>query len=205
MRYSNVDGYPDYYVSRSGRVFKLEEGKWVEKYPFIYKKSGTVYSRKFITLSSLVDGVRHRKKFILSRLVAIVWVPNPDNKPCVCHIDNNPLNNRADNLYWGTYKENNIQAVLDGRHVSNNLIGERNPHSKLTDKQRYDMLKDYKTGNYTHKSLSIKYGLKSVSTLYHLLNPNYTREYRDKSKPSLVMPESVIKARTKHANIRKQL
>ena len=28
-----------------------------------------------------------------SRLVALTWVPNPDNKNCVCHIDNNPTNN----------------------------------------------------------------------------------------------------------------
>lgn len=42
-------------------------------------------------------------------------IPNPENKPCVCHKDNNPLNNDVDNLYWGTVQENISQKVRDGR------------------------------------------------------------------------------------------
>ena len=42
-------------------------------------------------------------------------IPNPDNKPCVCHKDNNPLNNHYKNLYWGTHQENMAQMIVDGR------------------------------------------------------------------------------------------
>lgn len=31
------------------------------------------------------------KSYSVSRLVALAYIPNPENKPCVCHKDNNPL------------------------------------------------------------------------------------------------------------------
>lgn len=48
----------------------------------------------------------------------MVYIPNPNNYPNVCHKDNNPQNNRASNLYWGTQKMNMSQASQDGRMVS---------------------------------------------------------------------------------------
>lgn len=48
-------------------------------------------------------------------MVALAYIPNPENKPCVCHKDNNPLNNHVDNLYWGTQAENMSQMRLDKR------------------------------------------------------------------------------------------
>ena len=43
----------------------------------------------------------------MHRAVAELFIPNPDNKPCIDHIDDNKLNNRVDNLRWVTYSENN--------------------------------------------------------------------------------------------------
>lgn len=44
--------------------------------------------------------------FYIHRAVAELFIPNPDNKPCVDHINTDPLDNRADNLRWVTAKEN---------------------------------------------------------------------------------------------------
>ena len=58
-----------------------------------------------------INGSTH----LVHRLVALTYIPNPENKPCVCHKDNNRTNNRVENLYWGTYKENTQQCIQDGR------------------------------------------------------------------------------------------
>lgn len=52
---------------------------------------------------------------LLHRAVAELFIPNPDNKPCVDHIDTNKLNNRADNLRWVTYSENNLNPITRKR------------------------------------------------------------------------------------------
>ena len=40
------------------------------------------------------------------RLVAETFIPNPDNKPCIDHIDRDPTNNNVQNLRWATLQEN---------------------------------------------------------------------------------------------------
>lgn len=52
-----------------------------------------------------------KKPFLVHRLVAEAFIPNPNEKPTVNHIDGNPLNNHLDNLEWATKSENHIHRV----------------------------------------------------------------------------------------------
>lgn len=61
----------------------------------------------------------HGKNYKIHRIVATLYVPNPHNKPIVCHKDNVRTNNHYKNLYWGTYKENTQQCIRDGRFLAN--------------------------------------------------------------------------------------
>jgi len=54
------------------------------------------------------------KNCSVSRLVAITYIPNPNNLPVVRHLDNNKYNNHVSNLEWCTQKTNVRQAWDDG-------------------------------------------------------------------------------------------
>jgi hypothetical protein len=60
-----------------------------------------------------------RKTFYISRLVAIAFIPNPENKPVVDHIDNEKIDdNSVKNLQWFTWAENNQKGYDQGRVAS---------------------------------------------------------------------------------------
>jgi len=56
-----------------------------------------------------------KKRYLLHRIVAMMYVPNPNNFPIVMHLDNDITNNHYTNLIWGTIAMNNLQRDIEWR------------------------------------------------------------------------------------------
>lgn len=67
---------------------------------------------------------------MIHKLVAEAFIPNPNHKRCVNHLDGNKHNNAVWNLEWATHKENTAHAIRTGLrdpHKNNKPLGDENP------------------------------------------------------------------------------
>lgn len=146
----DVVGYEGIYiVSSIGRIAVLErrytrKSRWGSSYEAVVKphicstsKAPSSYYFK-MTFKTF-----HKKDTrLLHRIVAEAFLPNPNNYPCVDHINDNPLDNRAENLQWCTYKMNNSKEH-HRKAVSLSKIGRIDP-------KRKPLVAIDKNGNHTH-------------------------------------------------------
>lgn len=114
-----------YEISSEGQIASLPRDY---KYGRVAERTilKTDIARGYKRVTLFKNGKRHRRQVHV--LVAEAFIDNPDGKPIVNHIDENKLNNRAENLMWCTYKENSNWGTSPQR------IGEKNskPVSQYT-------------------------------------------------------------------------
>lgn len=83
-----------YLIYEDGRIFSLIRNKYLNP---------SINASGYYVVSIYVDGVK--KQFKVHELVANSFIPNPNNKEAIHHIDGNKLNNSVSNLMWVTNKE----------------------------------------------------------------------------------------------------
>lgn len=108
-QWRKIAGYENYSVSNYGRVRNDNTNKVFEG-----KKQNTGY----IDIVLCHNGVR--KHFLVHRLVATAFVPNPNNYPIVNHKDENKTNNNIGNLEWCDKSYNAKYGNATAKRIMNN-------------------------------------------------------------------------------------
>ena len=103
----DIRDFPNYKIYPDGKIIN-KHGKELKQH--IGKNNGYYYV-------DLYDNWK-RKKFCIHRLLAIYYIPNPENKEFVDHIDRNRENNNLDNLRWVNRTENNNNMSISIRNKS---------------------------------------------------------------------------------------
>lgn len=141
--WKTVPDFPNYEVSNFGNVRSKDR---------ISERKGNDANLKGIQLkTSIIKGGYHRvslyfgsrnehKQFCVHRLVAEMFIPNPQNLPCVNHKDENPNNNYVENLEWCTHKYNSNYGTAIERRVKHQ------DWKSIADKQSYPVIQCLKDG-----------------------------------------------------------
>ncbi len=122
---------------------------------YLVTRDGRVWSEKSNRFLSGMNRGGYRRvdlagvgRFVIHRMVAELYIPNPHNKPEVNHINAIKDDNRVENLEWCTGKENREHATEMGLLPR----GEDIPTAKLT---KEDVFKIYKLKDNGVKQMDI--------------------------------------------------
>ena len=107
---NKLDGFSNYLVEDTGKVFSLSKKDYINSYE-------NNYGYEFVSMKN------DEGKWILEyihRLVAKSFLENTNKYQNVLHLDDNPKNNNVNNLKWGTQSENIKMCVEHKRFSANN-------------------------------------------------------------------------------------
>ena len=136
--WKEIEGFEGYHISNLGRVKSFKryaEGKIMS---LNMTKQG--YYHVILYSNKILKGMK------VHRLVASAFIPNPENKPQVNHIDGDKSNNCVNNLEWSTASENQFHAIELG--LSTSCKGMKHGRSKLTEELVIEILERGKWSSY---------------------------------------------------------
>jgi hypothetical protein len=125
----------EYHISNHGRVKSYKCGKERILKPSLI---GNGYPAVIIT-----QGKAIKKCYTIHKLMAVAFIPNPENKSSVNHKDGNKTNNHIDNLEWMTSKENVQHAWENGLFESKRVAiskAQSKPVMDIISGKKYDSL-----------------------------------------------------------------
>ena len=132
-----------YDITKEGVIINLKTNR---------KYKGTIAGNGYLIFNTKIN--KKKYNWLVHRLIAIKYIPNPNNYPIVNHIDGNKLNISIDNLEWCTYSHNTKEAIIINKQSGKQSKGCINNRGYRVFTCKYKS----KHFNYTfHRLLAIKY------------------------------------------------
>lgn len=166
--WKDIPGYEGHYqASTFGSIRSVT--KYVNSFQGLKKRMGKalalVITNNYKRVSLSKKG--ETKNISAHRLVGITFIPNPENKRTINHLNGIKTDNRVENLEWATYSEN----ILHSFNTGLNMVGFH--RRKLTFSDAEKIRKLYKNGNYSYNELGKKFGVTSNSIISIVLYKTY--------------------------------
>lgn len=161
-----IEGYEGLYqITSYGRVISVDRyDRFNRHIGGVLKPQKTGSGRDYLFVPLNKDG--KVRQFYIHRLVAKAFIPNPENKPCVDHIDNDKNNNHVENLRWVTHLENMNNTITRKRMIDESYKyisqeGVDNPFSRKVAMYTLDgkLIKIFDSGGQIER----EYGIRSAS------------------------------------------
>lgn len=127
----------------------------------IYSKPKRKFLKSHLTKAGYLRVKIGTRGYLLHRLIAIHFIPNPENKPEVNHRDGDKQNYAIDNLEWVTPHENSLHSYAAGLQSKK---GSKNVKAILNE----DRIKEIRSSEYSRRDLAHKYGV-SLNTIHDIL------------------------------------
>lgn len=168
--WKDIKGYEDnYQISSLGRV------RSKDRYEYMVINDGYRLRRGQLIKGELDKQGYHRvglwkdakcRKFLVHRLVAKAFLPNSKKHPIINHIDEDPMNNRVENLEWCSYSYNSTYKGAMERNIANlrkPVVG-----TNLTDGSKIEFVSVAEAvRNGYHHAGSVARGVRNSSGGYH--------------------------------------
>ena len=157
-----------YSITKDGRIWSHSKSKKIN----ISRKTKKPYLGKWLKPQLNTGGYlkiqlyknKKFKRFMIHRLLAQIFIFNPENKPYVNHINQNKTDNRIENLRWCTALENVSYSKISGNYAI-----------KLTQEQIDEIRKNHIVEGINKREPWKKYKT-SATTYYRALNKKYSYE-----------------------------
>ncbi len=134
----------DYDVDTNGSIFSISRSIFNGKGYYTSKEKllkGSINTNGYIQVEFKVDKKRVLK--LVHRLVAESFIPNPENKPQVNHIDGNKTNNHISNLEWCNNSENQKHAYRTGLNKRSEKAGKERIKVMAIDPLSNSIIKEF--------------------------------------------------------------
>jgi len=91
-----------YCINKNGDLYNIKTGRQLASWET---------RKNYLSYTLMNNECKKKKNYCLHRLLGLTYIDNPNNLPCIDHIDRNKKNNSLTNLRWATYQENSINRA----------------------------------------------------------------------------------------------